>query len=85
MDGNDYLFILIAYIAAAAIMLLGMNQLGYLSAHTFLMALVSVIPVLITVSLASWVRNRLSGTLFRRLVLCFLLIMGLILMGRIFL
>jgi hypothetical protein len=75
----------ISFTLSSLVMLLGMNQLGYLSAHTFLMALVSVIPVLLTVSLASWIRNRLSGTLYRRLVLCFLLIMGLILIGRIFL
>jgi hypothetical protein len=72
----------ISFTLSSIVMLFGMNHLGYLSAETFLIAFCSLIPVLVTVHAAGILRNRLSGALYRKLILIFLLIMGTILSVR---
>ncbi len=73
----------ISFTLSSLIMLFGMNRLGYLSPNTFLIAVLGLIPVLMTVYLAGKLQHRLTGALYRRLVLIFLLIMGLILLARV--
>jgi uncharacterized membrane protein YfcA len=53
-----------------------MNQLGYLSGHAFLIALGSAIPVTAIVFIGGKLRNRLSQSFYRTLVLVFLLVLG---------
>lgn len=77
---NDFVqAINISFTLSSLIMLLGMNQLGYLSPSTFLIAAGGLVPVVTTVYFAGKSRRHLSGTLYRRLVLIFLLTMGTIL------
>ncbi len=73
----------ISFTLSSLIMLFGMNRLGYLSPNTFLVAVLGLLPVLITVYLAGKLQNSLSGAFHRRLVLTFLLIMGLVLLVRV--
>jgi uncharacterized protein len=75
----------ISFTLSSLVMLLGMNQLGYLSPTTFLTALAGLVPVLLTLAVAGRLRRRLTVTVYRRLVLGFLLVMGLILLIRLFL
>jgi uncharacterized protein len=72
----------ISFTLSSLIMLLGMNQLGYFSTNTFLLALGGLAPVLMTVFLAGKLQQRLTGASHRRIVLSFLLIMGFILIVR---
>ncbi len=77
---NDFVqAINISFTLSSLVMLLGMNQLGYLSLSTFLIAAGGLVPVVTTVYFAGKLRRHLSGTLYRRLVLFFLLTMGTIL------
>ena len=69
----------ISFTLSSLVMLLGMNQLGYLSLSTFLIAGGGLVPVVTTVYFAGKLRHHLSGTLYRKLVLFFLLTMGAIL------
>jgi uncharacterized protein len=73
----------ISFTLSSLIMLSGMNHLGYLSGTALLVALAGLIPVLLSVALAGKLQQRLSGTWYRRLVLLFLLVMGLTLLARI--
>ena len=73
----------ISFTLSSLIMLFGMNRLGYLSPNTFLVAVLGLVPVLMTVYLAGKLQHRLTGALHRRLVLIFLLIMGLVLLARV--
>lgn len=73
----------ISFTLSSLILLLAMNQRGFLSAPTLLAAVAGLLPVLVTVYLAGRLQHRLSGTWHRRLVLGFLLVMGLILVGRV--
>lgn len=75
----------ISFTLSSLVMLLGLNQLGYLSATTFLTALAGLLPVLLTLTVAGRLRRRLTVLVYRRLVLGFLLVMGLILLVRLFL
>ncbi len=75
----------ISFTLSSLVMLLGMNRLGYLSATTLLAALAGLLPVLLTLTLAGRLRRRLTAVVYRRLVLGFLLVMGLILLLRLFL
>ncbi|MBT8333704.1 MAG: TSUP family transporter, partial [Deltaproteobacteria bacterium] len=75
----------ISFTLSSIVMLFGMNHLGYLTANTFWIAVISLVPVLVTVHGAGILRNRLSGALYRNLILIFLLIMGAILSVRSFL
>jgi uncharacterized membrane protein YfcA len=72
----------ISFTLSSMIMLIGMNRLGHLSHNTFLTAVGGLIPVLLTVYLAGRLQNRLTGALHRKLVLSFLLVMGLILLTK---
>ena len=72
----------ISFTLSSLVMLIGMNRLGHLSPHTFMIAVGGLIPVLLTVSLAGRLQNQLTGALHRKLVLTFLLVMGLILLVR---
>ncbi len=73
----------ISFTLSSLIMLGGMNHLGYVSAKALLIAAGGLIPVIVSVYLAGRLQEKLSGTWHRRLVLLFLLIMGLILLMRI--
>ncbi len=75
----------ISFTLSSLVMLLGMNQLGYLSATTFLTASAGLLPVLLALTAAGRLRRRLTATVYRRLVLGFLLVMGGILLVRLFL
>ncbi|MEE4241383.1 MAG: sulfite exporter TauE/SafE family protein [Desulfopila sp.] len=75
----------ISFTLSSLVMLLGMNQLGYLSAPTFLTALAGLVPVLLTLAVAGRLRRRLTVIVYRRMVLGFLCSMGLILLIRLFL
>jgi len=73
----------ISFTLSSVIMLGGINHLGYVSTKSVLMAASGLIPVVFSVYLAGRLQRKLSGTWHRRLVLLFLLIMGLILLARI--
>ena len=61
-------------------MLVGMNRLGHLSQDTLLTAAVGLVPVLLSVYLAGRLQRRLTGACHRKLVLGFLMVMGVILL-----
>ena len=69
----------ISFTMSSVIMLFGMNQLGYLSPNTFLIASVGAIPVTTIVFVGGKLRNRIPRILYQRLVLICLLILGVIL------
>jgi uncharacterized membrane protein YfcA len=73
----------ISFTLSSFVMLIGMNRMGYLLPSTFLMAVGGLVLVLTTVYFSGRLRKRLTGELHRRLVLGFLLIMGLILLLKI--
>lgn len=73
----------ISFTLSSFVMLIGMNRLGYVPPSTFLLAVGGLAPVLTTVYFAGRLRKRLTGELHRKLVLGFLLIMGLILLLKI--
>lgn len=73
----------ISFTLSSLILLLAINQRGFLSAPTLLAAGAGLVPVLVTVYLAGRLQHRLSGPWHRRLVLNFLLVMGLILVARV--
>lgn len=86
LDKNVFIqSINISFTLSSLVMLLGLNQLGYLSATAFLTALAGLLPVLLTLAVAGRLRRRLTVLVYRRLVLAFLLVMGLILLVRHFL
>lgn len=72
----------ISFTLSSLIMLVAMSRLGHLPSKTFLVAVAGLTPVLLTVYLGSRLQNRLTGAAHRNLVLAFLLLMGLILLGR---
>jgi len=72
----------ISFTLSSLIMLIGMNRLGHLSFNTFLTAVGGLIPVLLAVYLAGRLQHQLSGALHRKLVLTFLLVMGLVLLVK---
>ena len=77
LDKNTFIqAINISFTLSSLIMLFRMNQLGYLSAHAFLIALGSAIPVTAIVFIGGKLRNRLSQSFYRTLVLVFLLVLG---------
>ncbi|MCB2216098.1 sulfite exporter TauE/SafE family protein [Desulfofustis glycolicus] len=86
LEKNDFVqAINISFTFSSLVMLLGLNQLGYLTATTFLIALAGLVPVLLTLTVAGRLRRRLTTIVYRRLVLGLLLVMGMILLLRNFL
>lgn len=80
LDKNTFIqAINISFTLSSVIMLFGMSQLGYLSAHTLLIAAGGAIPLMTIVFVGGKLRNRISQRLYQKLVLIFLLILGLIL------
>ncbi|MDX2495317.1 MAG: sulfite exporter TauE/SafE family protein [Desulfuromusa sp.] len=75
----------ISFTLASLIMLFGMNTLGYISPKTFLIATLGLLPVLLTMFFTGRLRHQFSGALHRKLVLTFLLIMGIVLLARVLL
>lgn len=69
----------ISFTFSSLIMLLGINQAGYLSAPPLLVAFAAAIPVTAIVYAGGKVRNRISSNLYQKLVLLFLLALGIIL------
>lgn len=69
----------ISFTLSSLIMLFTIDQLGFLAPKTFLIAVGSLVPVLPIVYFSGKLRQHLSVTWYRRLVLFFLLIMGVIL------
>lgn len=81
---NDFVqAINISFTLSSLIMLVGMNRLGHLPPSTFMLAVGGLIPVLTTVYIAGKLQNRLTGESHRKLVLGFLLVMGLILLLKV--
>jgi uncharacterized protein len=72
----------ISFTLSSLVLLLGMNQLGLISPDTFLIALVGLVPILVTVHLAGKLQCFISGSQHRLLVLFILLLMGMSLMAR---
>lgn len=72
----------ISFTLSSLVMLIGMNRLGYVDLNLFLLALAGLIPVLSTVYLAGLLQKKLSGAAYRKLVLVFLLLMGLMLIAK---
>jgi hypothetical protein len=68
----------ISFTLSSLIMLISMNQFGYLSPDLLLTAITSLLPVLVIVYIAGRIRRHLPQVLYRRLVLIFLLFTGLI-------
>lgn len=66
----------ISFTFSSVIMLFGMKQTGYLAAHTLLIAAGAAIPVTAIVYVGGKVRDRLSSTMYQKLVLLFLLVLG---------
>jgi uncharacterized membrane protein YfcA len=80
LDKNTFIqAINISFTLSSVIMLFGMNQLGYLSPHTFLIAVGGAIPLVTIVYVGGKMRNRISQKAYQKLVLIFLLILGIIL------
>lgn len=73
----------ISFTLSSLVMLFGMNRLGYLAPQTFLIAIAGLFPVLTAVTLAGKLQKRLSSSHYRKLVLSFLLFMGIILLARV--
>ena len=69
----------ISFTMSSVIMLFGMNQFGYVSTQIFIVALVGALPVTALVYAGGKVRDRLSPTVYQKLVLLFLLVLGFIL------
>ena len=72
----------ISFTLSSLILLVGVNRLGYLPAGNLLVAVSGLVPVLAIVYLAGRLQHRLAGGVHRRVVLAFLLLMGLLLLGR---
>jgi len=66
----------ISFTLSSLILLISLNQLGQLSAHTLLIAVGGALPVLMIVYLCRKPRNSVSEQSYRRLVLFFLLVLG---------
>ena len=78
---NDFVqAINISFTLSSLVLLVGMNRLGYLPPNTFLLAVGGLIPVLGTLYVANRLQKWLSGESHRKLVLCFLLLMGVVLL-----
>ncbi len=73
----------ISFTLSSLVLLVGMNRLGYLSPETFMVAVAGLVPVLSAVYLTGRLQKHLTGTAYRKLVLGFLLMMGIILLLRI--
>jgi uncharacterized membrane protein YfcA len=72
----------ISFTLASLILLVSMNKLGFLPPSTFLLALAGLIPVLTTVYIGGKIQKHLSIGIYKRIVLCFLLTMGVILLVK---
>ena len=68
----------ISFTLSSLIMLISMQHLGYLSQNLLITAITSLLPVLAIVYVSGRIRRHLPQILYRRLVLIFLLIIGLI-------
>lgn len=78
---NDFVqAINISFTLSSLVLLVSMNRLGYLPPETFLFAVAGLVPVLGTLYVAGRMQKRLSGDSHRKLVLGFLLFMGMILL-----
>jgi len=83
LDRNAFVqAINISFTLSSLVLFFGMTRLGYVDLDLFLLAVAGLIPVLTTVYLTGRLQRRLSGSVYRKLVLVFLLIMGLGLMMR---
>ena len=67
----------IHFTLSSLVMLLGLGSLGLLTPSLLLTALVGVIPVALGIKLGGLIRKRLSPGIYRRLVLFFLILVGL--------
>lgn len=74
----------LSFTLSSLVMLVGVNRLGYLPAGNVMVAVAGLVPVMTIVYLAGKFQRRLAGSIHRRLVLSFLLVMGMLLLGRVF-
>lgn len=74
----------ISFTLSSIIMLIGMNRLGYVDLKLFLLAAAGLIPVLSTVYFSGRLQKHLSGAAYRKLVLTFLMVMGIILLLKLY-
>lgn len=80
LDKNTFIqAINISFTLSSVIMLFGMNRAGYLSPHTFLVAVCGAVPLVTVVYFGGKLRDRISHKVYQKLVLIFLLILGIIL------
>jgi len=78
---NDFVqAINISFTLSSFVLLVGMNRLGYLPPQILLLAVAGLVPVLGTLYVAGRIQKRLSGDSHRKLVLGFLLFMGVVLL-----
>ena len=83
IEKNDFVqAINISFTLSSLIMLIGMNYSGHLSTITSTLATLGIVVVLTVLYLAGQIREKLSGTSHRRLVLIFLLLTGLVLIFK---
>lgn len=70
----------ISFTLSSLVMFFQMSRLGYVSTNTLITAAISLLPVLLTVFVCGKIRARINNNLYRKIVLLFLLIMGIILL-----
>ncbi len=72
----------ISFTLSSIIMLFGMQQRGYLLPGNLLVAVAGALPVVAIVYVCGKVRNRISTMFYRRIVLIFLLTLGVVLLVK---
>lgn len=70
----------ISFTLSSLIMFFQMSRLGYVSTNTLITAAICLIPVFLTVYACGKIRDRINSSLYRKIVLLFLLVMGIILL-----
>lgn len=74
----------IAFTISSLVMVVGLSRAGLLNWHTLLMSVAGIIPAILGGWLGGRLRRRLPEAKFRFLVLCVLMVLGAILMSRLF-
>lgn len=75
----------ISFTLSSLIMMFGMNWHGYLPLQTLILAVFGLAPVLITLYFAGKLQKRLNGETYRKIVLGFLLLIGITLILKLLL
>ena len=84
LSKNDFVqSINISFTLSSLVMLAGMGRFGYLQPSTMSLAAAGLVPVLATIYLTGKLQNKQTGESHRKLILCFLLFMGTILIMKV--